>query len=174
MRDKQSPGRSRKSILAAVCNILGIGILIICLLVALPLSLPRILGYDAYNIVSGSMEPAIPVGSVIYVKYEEPKEIQEGDVIAFFSGTSVIAHRVTENRIIEGVFVTKGDANPLEDLTNVSYRDVIGVVRAHFPLVGSYLAVFSQTVGKIYVLIFALCGIMFNLLANRLRRGSNE
>lgn len=170
---KRKKGSGRK-VLAAICNILGIVILLICIGIALPLSLPKILGYEAYHITSGSMEPAIPVGSVIYVGHMEPEDIPEGEVIAFYSGSSVIAHRVTENRVVEGVFVTKGDANPLEDLENVRYRDVIGVVKLHIPFLGYYLAIFSDLIGKAYVLVFALCGIMFNLLATRLRRNANE
>ncbi len=165
--------RGRK-MLAAICNILGIGILLVCIAIALPLSLPRFMGYQAYHITSGSMEPEIPVGSVIYVKYEDPEFVPEGAVIAFFSNNTIVAHRVRENRVLEGVFITRGDANNMDDPEEVRYRDLIGVVKLHIPILGSYLAVFSSLAGKIYVLVFALCGIMFNLLATRLRRNANE
>ena len=172
-RNKNS-GRKGGRLFPALCNILGIGILIFCIAVSLPLTLPRLLGYEAYNIVSGSMEPTISVGSIIYVKGIEAPDVRTGDIIAFYSGDSVICHRVTENRLVEGNLVTKGDANPREDLSDVPYRDLIGIVVQHFPYLGSFLTIFSTRVGKIYVLIFALCGIMFNILASNLRSRVNE
>ena len=167
-------GKKGGNFLPALCNILGVGILIFCILIALPLSVPKFLGYDAYQIVSGSMEPAIPVHSVIYVKQTEGADVQVGDVIAFYSGSSVVAHRVEENDITNGKFVTKGDANPREDIQDVHYSDLVGVVKGHIPVIGAFLTIFSSSAGKIYVLIFALCGIMFNILAGRLRNRTNE
>ncbi|MBQ7059820.1 MAG: signal peptidase I [Firmicutes bacterium] len=139
------------------------------IVISLPLALPRFLGYDMYNVVSGSMQPAIPVGSVIYVQPSDPAKIKADDVIAFFVGDSVIVHRVMENKHLEGVFITKGDANPVEDLSDVPYHDMIGKVVFHIPYIGDFLSIFSTMTGKIYVLLFAMCGIMFNILAGRLR-----
>ena len=119
-------GKKGGNFLPALCNILGVGILIFCILIALPLSVPKFLGYDAYQIVSGSMEPAIPVQSVIYVKQTEGADVQVGDVIAFYSGSSVVAHRVEENDITNGKFVTKGDANPVSDSVPVRGERIAG------------------------------------------------
>lgn len=168
---KHTKGRN---VFPALCNILGICILLISIIIALPLSLPRLLGYEAFNVVSGSMHPAIPVGSVVYVEPYNPIEIKQDDVIAFYSGNSVIVHRVSENKLLDGVYVTKGDANPVEDLLNVPYQALIGKVVFHFPYIGHYLSIFSTMIGKIYVLLFALCGIMFNMLASRLRGKKEE
>lgn len=171
-----SPKKNTKGrkVFPALCNILGICILLISIIVALPLSLPRLLGFEAFNVVSGSMHPSIPVGSVVYVKPFEPLEVKQDDVIAFYSGGSVVVHRVRENKVLEGVYVTKGDANPVEDLLNVPYNALIGKVVFHFPYIGHYLSIFNTMIGKVYVLLFALCGIMFNMLAARLRGKEEE
>ena len=100
----------------ALCNILGTLILLSVILSCLPPAMARIRGDQIYNVVSGSMEPGIPVGSAIYVQAVEPEAVEEGDVIAFYSGTSVIAHRVVRNQTVEGEFTTKGDANEQEDM----------------------------------------------------------
>ena len=167
-RNKNS-GRKGGKFFPALCNFLGIAILLATIAVSIPLAIPRFLGFEPYNIVSGSMEPTIPVGSLVYIKETAPEDIQAETVIAFQSGNSIVVHRVKENHYVEGTFVTKGDANPRDDLSEVPYRDVIGVVAHHFPYLGQFLSVFSSRVGKIYVLLFALCGIMFNILASRLR-----
>ena len=83
---------------------------------------PNILGYSVFRVMTGSMEPAIETDSLIVVKRVEASEIKIGDVISFFSqdpahGGAVNTHRVTaiEQNGEEWNFVTKGDANQLED-----------------------------------------------------------
>lgn len=41
----------------------------------IPLTLPRLFGYHIYSVVSGSMEPSIPVGSMVYIKNEAPEDV---------------------------------------------------------------------------------------------------
>lgn len=158
----------------ALCNLLGTLILILVIASCLPLTLPRLFGYEIYEVVSGSMEPEIPVGSVIYVAAAQPEEIQAEDVIAFRSGQTVITHRVVTNRMLDGEFVTKGDANEQEDMNAVPYADLIGRVEHHFPIVGRLMVVYTGTVGKVYVICFAACGAMLNMLAGRLRERNRE
>ncbi len=153
----------------ALCRILGTVILLFVIAVSLPLSLPRFLGCEVYHVVSGSMAPAIPVGSVIYVKAVPPEDVVPDDVIAFRSEGSVVAHRVVENLFVEGMYVTKGDANGKEDFTRVSYHDLVGVVFFHVPVVGRLMALYASGVGKLYLLFLGACGVMFHLLAGRIR-----
>ena len=143
--------------------------LLVVIAVSLPLTVPRFMGYEIYEVISGSMSPAIPVGSVVFVQEVAPESLVEGDVIAFLSGETVITHRVVENRRIVGEFVTKGDANAGEDMNTVPYGNVVGVVTKHYPLLGHLMSIYTSNVGKLYVLAFAACGLMFNLLAARLR-----
>lgn len=156
-------------VIPTLCNLMGMVILIGVIASCLPLTLPRLLGYDIYEVVSGSMEPEIPVGSVIYVKEAAPEDVCEGDIIAFRSGLSVITHRVVQNRLLEGEFVTKGDANADVDLRAIPYSELIGCVAYHFPAVGRLMALYTSTVGKVYVLLAAACGAMLNMLAGRMR-----
>ena len=74
--------RGRK-IAAALCNILGILILLSVIATFIPVTIPRLMGYQAYNIISGSMEPEIPVGSLVYVEPAQPAEVREGEIIVF-------------------------------------------------------------------------------------------
>lgn len=96
-------------------------ILLLIIAVCIPVTVPKLMGYEIYNVVSGSMEPEIPVGSVIYVKAVSPETVEEGDIIAFTSGVSVISHRVVSNQTVEGKFTTKGDANAENDMNPVGY-----------------------------------------------------
>ena len=161
-------------LIPALCNVIGTLILIAVIATSVPLAVPTLLGYEIYNVTSGSMEPTLPVGSVIYVEHVKPETIQSGDIIAYYVDAVVVTHRVVENRFVEGVFVTKGDANEMEDIGNTRYRDFIGVVKYHFPFLGNYLMIYSNPITKIYLMILAFCGVMFNILAGRMRRRAEE
>lgn len=63
--------------LAAALRILGTFLLVLVVAACLPLTAPRLLGYQIYSVISGSMEPAIPTGSLVYIQGCEPAEVQE-------------------------------------------------------------------------------------------------
>ena len=153
----------------AFCNILGVLLILAVIAVALPLSLPRFLGYEIYEVVSGSMEPEIPIGSVIYVAAAPPEELQVGEIITFMREGEAVTHRVVRNRLLEGELVTKGDANPVEDIDPVPYAAVIGRVERHYPMLGHMMTIYSSTMGRVYLLMVAVCGVLFQVLAGRLR-----
>ncbi|MBR0404832.1 MAG: signal peptidase I [Eggerthellaceae bacterium] len=155
--------------LPAFCNVLGTLMLIVVIGLCVPLTIPMLLGYQVFDVVSGSMEPEIPVGSAVYVKSADLEDIQEGEVIAFHDGDSVVVHRVVENHTSLGEFVTKGDANVHEDFEPVLYESVVGRMERHVPMVGAFMAIYASVAGKIYLLIAAACGVMLNLVASRMR-----
>ena len=78
-------------------------------------------------------------------------------------------HRVKENKVVEGTFVTKGDANEAEDMNNVPYDDLIGIVVRHIPILGQLLILFGSTFGRICMVCFAACGALLNILGGRFR-----
>ena len=169
LSEAQRPAAKGGNFIPALCNVAGTLILLTVIASCLPMTIPRIIGYELYNVVSGSMEPEIPIGSVVYVESVDPVDVQEGDVIAFQSGDSVVVHRALENHSVEGVFVTKGDANEGEDFNDVPYSDLIGRVSRHYPMLGALMEIYTSNVGKVYVVCFAACGAMLNMLAGRLR-----
>ena len=100
---------------------------------------------DARSVLTGSMEPAIETGSVVFVYPQE--SYGEGDVITFkpdgSENTISITHRIIAvSETEEGrVFTTKGDANQLEDTEPVLQKDVYGKVIFHIPYIGKLLDV---------------------------------
>ena len=164
----------RGKIVPAICNILGTLILLSVIATFLPVTIPRLMGYEVYHILTGSMEPSIPVGSLVYVEPAVPTDIQEDEVIAYHSGGATVTHRVVQNRMVEGEFVTKGDANAQEDLNTIPYTSLVGRVKYHIPFLGQILVIYTSGVGKIYIICYAACGVMFNMLATRLRDRARE
>ena len=160
--------------LPALCNIIGTLILIAVIAISVPLAVPRLLGYEAYNIETGSMEPTLPVGSVAYVEGVDPREVATDDIIAYDYNGAVVTHRVVQNQYFSEEFTTKGDANDSQDINAVPYRNLIGRVRYHIPYIGPIMLLCTSRVGKIYLLALAFCGVMFNMLAGVLRRRAEE
>lgn len=153
---------------AVVCRIFGTVILLAVLAVCLPLSVPKLLGYQVYDVVSGSMDPAIPVHSVVLVQPAAPENIQPGEIVAYRSGSSVVIHRLVENHIVEGELVTKGDANAEPDPLKVGYAGVLGTVTAHIPFIGIYAGALNTLPGKLYAFGFIVAAAMLYLLAREL------
>ena len=107
----------------------------------------RLFGLAPYTVLSGSMEPTYPVGSMLYVEKVDPTSLQEGDPVTYHvSGGQVVTHRVVAvyARSPQGVvYSTKGDANNVEDPSVLDPENVIGRPVFHIPGLG-YLSTFIQ------------------------------
>lgn len=91
-----------------------------------------IMGIRSYVVVTGSMKPALPIGSMVFTS---PKKLYSvGDIITFKRGNISVTHRIYEIR--ENQFLTKGDANNSPDSQLVSSSDIIGRDVAIVPFIG--------------------------------------
>jgi len=136
---------------SAVCSALGTLILILLIVLCLPLTIPRLLGYEMYTVISGSMEPEIPVGSLVCIKQTAPEDAKEGDIIAFYGArdsAAIITHRVVENHVLSGEIITKGDANKTNDMNPVDYENFIGTVEISIPELGTAAQLLTSMQGK--------------------------
>ncbi len=102
---------------------------------------PRIAGASPYTILTGSMIPDMPPGTIVVVKPLPFDQIRQGDVITYQieSGKPmVVTHRVVGTEIVDGEtrLVTQGDANEVPDVASVREEQVKGVVWYHVPMVG--------------------------------------
>lgn len=166
----KKPNTSR-SLLGWVLTGLGMAVILLTLVVALLLAAPGLLGWKQMSVLTGSMEPEIPVGSMVYVEPVEPESLAEGDVVTFVQADGdTVTHRVVKNRTVEGTLVTKGDANEEEDMDPVPYERVVGKVGLTLPNAGEVLGYISSDVGKVYMLAFGACGVMLVILGGRMRK----
>ena len=89
---------ARMRVIARLCTAVGALMLVALGVVGLGASVvPRVMGMQSYAIISGSMEPAYPTGSLVYAEPAEGAALQAGDVAAFWRDQDVIVHRVREN-----------------------------------------------------------------------------
>lgn len=122
--------------------------------------------FSIYTIATGSMVPNINVfDAVINMRVDDPKDLKVGDVITFRSSspTSIgmtITHRIkaiTEDDEGNACYVTKGDANPVEDELCAKYNNVIGKVIVRIPGLGHIQRFLASGVGwLLFILIPAL------------------
>lgn len=141
-----------------IWDIVTTALVVLTVLLALLLAGVRLLGFDVYTVLSGSMEPTYHVGSLIYVKSVDYTELKSGDVITFMMNeTTVATHRIVEvvpDEEDETVlrFRTQGDANDTVDGSLVHYKNVIGTPVFSLPLLG-YVANFIQNPPGTYLAI---------------------
>lgn len=162
---RQKSGRMRR-----VMNVAGTLLLLVVILLCIPVTVPRLFGYQVYNVISGSMEPAIPTGSLVYVKSVEPGDVEAEDVIAFYSSVdsgAIITHRVVENHKVSGEFITKGDANKENDPLPVEYEELLGKVSLSVPFLGGILATLVTVYGKIAVGCMIAAAVIFFWIGSR-------
>ena len=136
------------------------GLVVLVEILALLLVGARLIGLQVFTVLSGSMEPTYPVGSLIYVKKADPFALESGDVITFMLDEDTVAtHRIVEvvpdeNDASVVRFRTKGDANEAVDGALVHYKNVIGSPVFHVPLLG-YAANYIQNPPGTYIAISA-------------------
>jgi signal peptidase I len=126
--------------------------------IAAIVSLPGLIGYQSFTILSGSMEPAIGTGDVILVRSISPLEAEIGDVVTFRSPdepAKIISHRVRSMQVGDGVvrFVTRGDANTGVERWQVPAKGRIGQVAVHVPKLGYVTNRIGSRFGKLAFLV---------------------
>ena len=149
-------------------SIAGTICVVLVILAAFPFTLPRIFGIEIYGILTGSMDPACPTGSLVYVKSVNPESLQEKDIVTFQKGNLVITHRVVKNDVQKEELITKGDANNANDIQPVAYKQIKGKVALTVPLLG-YLALRLNSAAGISVCVIILAlGLMLWVLGDKM------
>ena len=169
-RNSRSREESRGG-MRLVLNGIGTLLLVIVILLCIPITVPRVFGFQIYNVISGSMEPAIPTGSLVYVRSVDPGDVEEDDVIAFYSSVdtgAIVTHRVVENHKVSGEFITKGDANEENDPLPVEYDYLLGEVSLSIPYLGEILAMVATMYGKIAGACMIGTSIIFFIIGSRI------
>ncbi len=109
-------------------------------LVALALLLFLNLRFDFYYIKTGSMEPTLPVGTIVVVDRNE--KAQEGDIFAYQNGKNVVIHRIIV--VDEEGYLFQGDANPSQDAAKVTREQLVGKVTAKIKLLVPWIRLFEK------------------------------
>lgn len=103
---------------------------------------PRVTGSTAYTVLTGSMKPDYPPGTLIVVRPTPGDDLAAGDVITFqpeSGNPAVITHRIVSifyDNQGHRRFITKGDANKVQDDTQLVDEQIRGRLLYSVPYVG--------------------------------------
>lgn len=139
---------------------IGNTVLGLMLVIALLLLLPGLFGARPYVVYSGSMEPEIPTGAVVFTK-EEDFSPKIGDIITFHNGDTVVTHRIIKKE--NSIFITKGDANKTADPVPVKASQIIGRVVFYLPYLGYVIHFLKARIPFAAVIIAACLSVLFDL-----------
>ena len=143
----------KSSAVKKIWDVFSTTIVVIVVIFAVLIVGARLFGIQVYSVISGSMEPEYPVGSLIYVKKVEPSEIEVGDVITYvLPSETPSTHRVVRIDEENQLFYTKGDANEIEDGAPVHFKNLIGSPVLKMPYLG-YVAYYIQHPPGMYIAI---------------------
>lgn len=137
---------------------------------------PKLIGYETYYVITGSMANIIPEGSLVFAKSIPFEEIKPGDIVTFRNDdeTEFFTHRVIEVDKDNQMFITKGDANEDEDPSPTSYYYAKGRVDFSIPFVGYAAKFLNSTVGKVVIAAFYLAWIAVEIEIVILKRKSMQ
>lgn len=97
---------------------------------------------------TGSMEPVLSPGDLVFVREIPAYEARVGDVVAFQDPSGrdrIIVHRATKIAAMPGdrlAFTTRGDANTASETWQVRTEGRMGIVSFSVPLAGKLLTPF--------------------------------
>ena len=150
----------------------GTILIIIVILLCVPLVLPKMLGYQVCEVVTGSMEPELQVGSVVYIQKCDANQIKVGDIISFYVGIdeeNIISHRVVEIKENQ-TFVTKGDSNNYNDDSVVDATHMIGKVKFKINNISWLVYLFDSITGIIIVCGIIIISLFLNISSDIISR----
>jgi signal peptidase I len=154
----------------------GAGYLAAILLVAVLASVvvPVVMGNRALVIISGSMVPAIRIGSVVILRPVPSTGLNVGDVIAYTppGGSIPVVHRIIRIREAQGTrfYTTQGDANPGADTVEVALPPRAWQASYSVPVVGYLIGFAFSPLGFELLVVVPLLGLGALKIRDWLRR----
>jgi signal peptidase I len=120
---------------------------------------PRLVGWQPRAVLTGSMAPSLPAGSLVLTAPVRPSAgVRAGDIVVVRDSGGRLpdyVHRVV-GRDPQGQLVTKGDANAVPDWPQVAAENVTGQVRVVVPQVGWPLVWWHE--GRLLPLLACVAG----------------
>lgn len=153
-------------------NIISSVILLILILIIAVIFIPKLFSIEPMVVVSGSMEPSYMKGSLLYVK-EGVGGIETGDAITFYRHGELVTHRVVEINADEKTYITKGDANQVNDAEPVAWSDVAGVPVFDIPVLGYPASFLGTTQGKFVFIVMLIIFTGITVLTDKKMEKTN-
>lgn len=150
--------QKRISILVTILLVFAIALCLYVVIQVLSYGYANVGGFMMFRVVTGSMEPTIPVGSLLVAQQVEIESIQVNDIICFRTQISeiwgeIVTHRVVgmTDSVSGGILLeTKGDANLASDIYMVDQTNFLGKVMWHTgdgSVLADVMSLFTSKIG---------------------------
>lgn len=138
-------------------------------------------------VVSGSMEPQIHKGDLLFVMGIDAEDIKngtaedkDGDIIVFnaqwpSAPIEPIVHRVINKYLVgdKWYFETQGDANLIPDQAHTSEDNIIGVVVGGIPYIG-WVKIFLTDSGLLIPLLVVISALLVISIVRDIYKGDGD
>lgn len=147
---------------------------LVVLAIAVLVIIPRATHGTALTVLTGSMTPRIPVGSVVVDRPVDPGTLQVGDIATYQVAPGrpdYITHRIVkiDTSKSPAQFIFKGDANRGPDMRPVPASAIRGKVWFHVPYLGGIRDAISTAGAGLLLVMLALIGYALAQLTSWLR-----
>jgi len=138
--------------------------------------IPDIFGYKIFVIVSGSMEPNINKGDVIFIKEAKEQELEIGDIISFNDRGEIVTHRISNINNDEGkvLYITKGDNNKKEDRESISYDKIEGEYIFKLNGFGNFIKILQNKIVLILLFTILILNYLYMKRINKRKKKREE
>lgn len=144
-----------------------------CLFNFVMFSLPNIplpFSLNSFVVLTKSMEPALPVGSLVYVR--KAQAYSRGDIVTFKnSAGQVVTHRVIDDSL--NSYLTKGDANIASDEEVITSKEVIGKSFFVVPFIGGII-LFMKSIQGFLLITFLPLALFISYEILKLKKETNN
>ncbi len=126
--------------------------------------------FNAYVVLSGSMEPAIHIKDIVITKKIPEEELEIGDIITFISpdtrfGGISVTHRIIDKYYDDSIgsysYRTQGDANNIADSALVPNSYILGKVILRVPKIG-YIQDLLASKGGLIIIVLIPCLVILS------------
>lgn len=132
-----------------------IRILYVLLSVYLLVFIPSFFGHKPLVVISGSMEPILKVGGVLYYHEQNLDKFKNDDILVYKTEKHIISHRIVDKT--ESGFITKGDANKSIDINEVNNSQVLGKgTNWSIPFIGYYVDYIYHHKYLLFISVFTI------------------
>lgn len=182
---QESPLRRRINVLITVLLILAVLLCLFVVIQVLGKGYVNIAGYSLFRVVTGSMEPTIPVGSLLISKQVEMDAVQVRDIICFRAQDSAILGKMMTHRVVDVLngadgsvmFETRGDANLASDGYLVTQTNFVGKVIWYTganSVLSEVFSFFTNKVGFLACIVFPCLLLAGLILKDCVKNIKNE
>lgn len=165
---------------AAVWVLSGLLGILIALMLYSRVTGKLVFSYSVLWVLSPSMEDTIPAQSYILVHKVQAEDVNENDVITFYSRDPAILGSMNTHRVVAVIgdheeFVTRGDNNHgIDDAYHVFPEDVVAVYVRNLPVLTAFGRFYSGVAGFIVMISVLTAGMIVWFVLSFLHKRADE